>query len=284
MTPTIRLLISCPDTRGIIAAVTDFIAQHDGNIVDLDQHSDLEHGEFHMRVELEQSSFKLDARAFDAAWRPIAERFKMHWAVAWGDRRRRMAIFVSKLTHCLSDVIWRWQNREFEVDVPVVISNHETARPIAEAAGLTVETCPITPGTKAAQESRLLEILRAHKVDLIVLARYMQILTVRFVDRYPNRIINIHHGFLPAFRGGSPYKQAYQRGVKMIGATSHYVTEVLDDGPIIAQDTVATSHRDTIDDLTRKGRDLERIVLARSIRLHLEDRILVANNRTVVFD
>lgn len=284
MTPTIRLLISCPDARGIIAAVTDFIARHDGNIVDLDQHSDLEHGEFFMRVELERQGFRLDAGTFDAAWRPIAQRFKISSGVAWGERRKRMAILVSRLTHCLSDLLWRWQNHELEADIPLVISNHETARPIAEAAGLTYEVCPVTPTTKTAQEARVLDLLRAHNVDLIVLARYMQILTVRFVDRFPSRIINIHHGFLPAFRGGSPYKQAYERGVKMIGATSHYVTEVLDDGPIIAQDTIATSHRDTIEDLTRKGRDLERIVLARAVRLHLEDRILVANNRTVVFE
>jgi formyltetrahydrofolate deformylase len=284
MAQTVRLLIACPDARGIVAAVTSFLAEYDGNILDLDQHSDLEHNEFFMRVEVERRGFCLTSRTFPPVWQPIAQRFAMQWRAAWGERRRRMAVLVSRRTHCLSDLCWRWQNDELDADIPLIVSNHPDAAPIAQHAGLRYELCAVAPATRVEAEERLEGWLQQAEVDFVVLARYMQILSPAFVARWPNRLINIHHGFLPAFKGGSPYRQAYDRGVKMIGATSHYVTEVLDDGPIIAQDTAPTSHRDTVDDLVRKGRDLERIVLARAVRLHLEDRILVSNNKTVVFD
>lgn len=284
MPPTVRLLIACPDTRGIIAAVTRFIAEHDGNILDLDQHSDLEHGEFFMRVELDRRGFGLSPQTFAAAWEPIATRFRMQWSLAWGERRKRMAILVSRQTHCLSDLCWRWQSGELDVEIPIVVSNHADAGSIARQSGIRFEVCPVTPATRPEAERALEQLLGECGADFVVLARYMQILSPELVARWPHRLINIHHGFLPAFKGGAPYRQAYDRGVKMIGATSHYVTEILDDGPIISQDTTPTSHRDTVDDLVRKGRDLERVVLARAVRLHAEDRILVSNNKTVVFD
>lgn len=278
------MLIACPDARGIVAAVANFVADHDGNLLDSDQHSDLDHREFFMRVEIERPGFRLTPESFESAWAPIAAQFHMNWRVAWGERRKRMAIVVSRQTHCLTDLCWRWQAGELDVDVPLVVSNHGDAGGFCRHMGLHFEHCPVSATSKPQQEARVSELLAEARADFVVLARYMQILSPEFVARWPNRMINIHHGFLPAFKGGSPYKQAYERGVKMIGATSHYVTQVLDDGPIIVQDTAPTSHRDTVDDLIRKGRDLERVVLARAVRLHVEDRILVSNNKTVVFE
>ncbi|HPF40106.1 MAG TPA: formyltetrahydrofolate deformylase [Phycisphaerae bacterium] len=281
---TIRLLISCPDARGIIAAVTSFVAEHGGNVLDADQHSDKQHGEFFMRVLIDPAGFALTPATFAAAWSSIADRFQMQWRIAWGDRRKRMAIFVSKAGHCLNDLLWRWKTNELEVDIPFVISNHDALRSDVESVGLPFRLVPITPENKAAQETATRSMLDEAECDFIVLARYMQILSHDFVGAMPNRIINIHHSFLPAFAGAKPYHQAYDRGVKIIGATSHYVTDKLDEGPIIAQETMQVNHRDTVDDLVRKGRDLERIVLARAVRHHVEDRILVSNNKTVVFD
>lgn len=284
MTETIRILIACPDARGIVAAVAAFVAEHGGNLLESDQHTDLDHGEFFMRVEIDRAGFQLDPGSFDAAWRPLAERFRMQHAVAWGLRRKRMALLVSRQTHCLSDLCWRWQAGELDADIPLIISNHREAEALARHTGLRFEHLPVTPDTRPAQEARIQALLDEAEIDFVVLARYMQILSPAFVARYPQRIINIHHSFLPAFAGGMPYRQAYERGVKMIGATSHYVTQDLDAGPIIAQDTAATSHRDGVADLERKGRDLERIVLARAVYLHLDDRILVSKNKTVVFE
>jgi formyltetrahydrofolate deformylase len=280
----VRLLIACPDARGIVAAVTTFISEQGGNLLDADQHTDLDHNEFFMRCVIERAGFALAPETFDAAWEPLARRFNMKWQINWDTPLKRMAVLVSKQGHCLSDLLWRWKNHELPVELPLIISNHPDLAPLAAEAGVDFELCPVTPQTKLAQERRMLDLLAAAEVDFVVLARYMQILSPTFIHQYPDRVINIHHSFLPAFAGGSPYKQAYNRGVKMIGATSHYVTEDLDAGPIIAQETVATSHRDTVEALVMKGRDLERVVLARAVRLHIDDRILVSQNKTVVFD
>ena len=283
-TRTARLLIACPDARGIVAAVAGFVAEHGGNLLESDQHTDTEHDEFFMRLEFELEGCDLDPGNFARVWSPLADRFGMSWQVRWGEDVKRMAILVGKQAHCLQDLLWRWQAGELRARIPAIISNHPTLQPVAEAAGVPFHTCPLEPPRKAAQEEQVRSILEQADVDFIVLARYMQILGPTLLDGHENRIINIHHSFLPAFSGGEPYRQAYERGVKIIGATSHYVTADLDAGPIIAQSVVAVSHRDAVDDLRRKGRDLERIVLARAVRAHLEDKILVSQNKTVVFE
>lgn len=284
MRNTARLLIACPDARGIVAAVAGFIADHGGNLLDSDQHTDLEHGEFFMRVEIERDGFGLNRDSFPAAWDGLARQFDMSWRIHWGDRPKRMVVLVGKQSHCLLDLLWRWKSDELEVEIPLIISNHPDLAGIARGADVAFEVCPVTAETTPQQEAEIARLLSDAEADFIVLARYMRILSADFVNLYANRIINIHHSFLPAFAGGSPYQQAYDRGVKMIGATSHYVTEQLDSGPIIAQDTTLTSHRDSVHDLMRKGRDLERMVLARAVRLHVDDKILVSQNKTVVFD
>ena len=284
MRNTIRLLIACPDARGIVAAITTFIAEHGGNLLDADQHTDRDHDEFFMRLAIERNGFDLTPDTFAAAWHPLASRFGIQWSIHWGQPVKCMAVLVGKQGHCFSDLLWRWKSGEMDVEIPLAVSNHPDAGQLARDAGVPFELRPATPEGRAAQEREVLALLAAAHVDVVVLARYMQILSADFVRRYPNRIINIHHSFLPAFAGGAPYRQAYERGVKMIGATSHYATDRLDSGPIIAQDTVPTSHRDTVEDLIRKGRDLERLVLARAVRLHVEERILVSQNKTVVFD
>jgi len=284
---TARLLITCRDARGIIAAVTNFIAEHDGNVVELDQHTDPQHGEFFMRVEIEMAGFGLDQSSFASAWSAdgrIRQRFDMRWWIYWGDHVKRMAVLVSRESHCLNDLLWRWKTGELNVEIPVVIGNHPDLREPVEACGIRFHHLPVSRETKPQQEKRVRAVVEESGADFIVLARYMQILTPPFVQDYQQRIINIHHSFLPAFAGSKPYHKAYDRGVKIIGATSHYVTEELDHGPIIAQSTLPVDHRDTIDDLIRKGRDLERVVLASAVRLHVEDKILVSQNKTVVFD
>jgi formyltetrahydrofolate deformylase len=311
MRNTIRLLIACPDARGIVAAVTTFIAEQGGNLLDADQHTDLDHNEFFMRVAVARDGFGLAPDTFAGAWEPLARRYRMQWSIHWGQPIKRVGILVSKQGHCLSDLLWRWKSGELDVEIPIVISNHGELGPMVRDAGVRFEVClggmaaqggmaaavgghaaragdaphggDPSPA-KLAQEREILALLAAAQVDAVVLARYMQVLSPDFVRHYPHQIINIHHSFLPAFAGGAPYRQAYERGVKMIGATSHYVTDQLDAGPIIAQATAATSHRDTISDLIRKGRDLERMVLAHAVRLHVEDRILVSQNKTVVFE
>lgn len=281
---TARLLIACPDARGIVAAVARFISDHGGNLLDADQHTDREHGEFFMRVEFDLSQCDLDPGNFAEAWAPLAERHDMSWRVRFNGRPMRVAILAGTLPHCLQDLLWRHQAGELPVEIPAIISNHDTLRPVAEHAGVPFHHLPIRNGDKPAQEAAIRAVLEREHVDLVVLARYMQVLSADFLRGWENRIINIHHSFLPAFAGGDPYRQAYDRGVKLIGATSHYVTEVLDDGPIIAQDVAHASHRCSIDDLKRMGRDLERTVLARAVRTHVHDRILVSKNKTVVFD
>jgi formyltetrahydrofolate deformylase len=280
---TARLLISCPDRRGIIAAVTGFISDHEGNILDLDQHSDPTHRQFFMRVEVEPNGFLLNEKTFEAEWSPLADRFHMQWTMHWGHQIKRMVILVSREGHCLTDLLWRWKTRELRVDIPFIAGNHaDLADPVA-AFGIPFRHLPVSKETKASQEAELLRLLTDARADFVVLARYMQILSSQFVARYPARLINIHHGFLPAFAGSRAYHQAYERGVKIIGATSHYVTDELDEGPIIAQATLPVDHRDDVDDLIRKGRDLERVVLATAVRQHVEDKILMSKNKTIVF-
>ena len=279
----LRLLISCPDRKGLIAAISSFISMHDGNILSADQYVS-DSGTFFMRLEIEGEGFGLSRDEFAAAFVPLARRHGMDWRVSHTDTPRRMAILVSRYDHCLIDLLWRWDSGELEAEIPLVVSNHPDPASRAEIYGIPFYHLPVTRETKAEQESRVLNLLSDHDVDLVVLARYMQILTPKFVGAYPDRIINIHHSFLPAFAGADPYRRAHDRGVKTIGATAHYVTEELDAGPIIHQDVAHVTHRDTVEDLVRLGREIERRVVARAVRWHLEDRILVDGNRTIVFE
>ena len=282
--PTARLMIACPDARGIVAAVARFISEHGGNLLDADQHTDREHGEFFMRAEFDLAGCDLDESNFSPAWAPLAERHHMSWRIRFNGRPMRVAILAGRLPHCLQDLLWRHQAGELPMEIPAVVSNHDVLRPIAAHAGIPFYHLPICGGDKRSQEAAIGEVLQREQIELVVLARYMQVLSPALLHGWENRIINIHHSFLPAFAGGDPYRQAYERGVKLIGATSHYVTEVLDDGPIIAQEVAQVSHRSSVDDLKRLGRDLERNVLARAVRMHLHDRILVSQNKTVVFE
>jgi len=277
------LLISCPDQKGLVATVSDFIFKHNGNIVHTDEHTDAELDRFLMRVEWNLNGFDLTLPDFPRAFAPIAERFKMQWRVASVTERPRMAIFVSKYDHCLNDLLYRQQSGELACDIPLIVSNHPDCQRLADFYKIPFVVTPVTKENKPQAEAEQLRMLREHKIDLIVLARYMQVLSTEFIREYPSRIINIHHSFLPAFVGAKPYHQAFERGVKLIGATSHYVTEVLDDGPIIEQDVARISHRDALDDLLQKGRDLEKVVLSRGVRWHLENRVLLYGNKTVVF-
>jgi formyltetrahydrofolate deformylase len=279
----LRLLISCPDRKGLIAALSSFIAMHDGNILSADQYVS-DSGTFFMRLEIEGEGFGLARDEFAGAFAPLARRHDMDWRLSETDTPKRMAILVSRYDHCLIDLLWRWDSGELEAEIPLVVSNHPDLASRAEIYGIPFHHLPLAKETKAEQERKVLNLLREHKVELVVLARYMQILTPTFVGAYHDRIINIHHSFLPAFAGADPYRRAHERGVKTIGATAHYVTEELDAGPIIHQDVVHVTHRDTVEDLVRVGREVERRVLARAVRWHLEDRILVDGTRTVVFE
>jgi len=283
-TNTAILLISCPDRKGLVAAIADFIFRHNGNILHADQHQDNTLGLFLTRVEWDLESFAIAVQDFERHFAPIATRFEMQWRLALSSRRPRVAIFVSKQDHCLADLLYRHQSGELACEIPLIVSNHDAARRLAEFHGIAYHQIPVDKDQKAEAESRQLALLRDTQIDLIVLARYMQVLSNDFVKQYPQRIINIHHSFLPAFVGPKPYHQAFERGVKLIGATSHYVTEVLDEGPIIEQDVARISHRDTVEDLVHKGRDLEKVVLSRAVRWHIESRILLYANKTVVFD
>jgi len=267
-----------------VAGTSDFIYRNNGNIVHADQHVDAEAGLFLQRIEWELTDFRIPRAELADVFRPIAEKFSMQWELHFSDYVPRVAIFVSRLEHCLYDLLLRHRMGELEGEIPLVISNHPDLEQFVETFGPKYHFFPITKETKAAQELKQIELLEEQRIDLVVLARYMQILGGEFVSRFRNRAINIHHSFLPAFPGGRPYHQAYERGVKIIGATSHYVTEDLDEGPIIEQDVVRVSHRDSVEDLIRKGKDLERVVLARALSLHLRHRILIYGNKTVVFD
>ena len=281
---TAILLIHCPDRKGLVATISTFLYEHGANILHADQHQDERHGLFFMRVEYSLDGFDLDHDSFVERFSPIAETFAIRWRLEYSAVRPSMAIFVSHHVHCLVDLLHRHAIGELAARIPVVIGNHEDARALVEFHGIEFHHIPVSPETRAASEARQLEVLRTYNVDLIVLARYMQILSPAFVERYPERIINVHHSFLPAFVGARPYHAAFDRGVKLIGATSHYVTSELDEGPIIEQDVARVSHRDQVDDLVQKGRDLERLVLSRAVRWHLEHRVLLYANKTVIFD
>ncbi|MEN8789846.1 MAG: formyltetrahydrofolate deformylase [Flavobacteriaceae bacterium] len=278
------LLIHCPDQSGIISAVTGFIHGKGGNIVYLDQHVDEEAGVFFMRL---QSEFDPDTIDFDVLDREfdqqMAARYKMQYQFYPGEERPKMALFVSKYNHCLYDLLSRYHSGELSVEIPFILSNHKDLQPIAEQFNITFHHIPVTKETHVEAEKKQLELLLSAGVDFIVLARYMQIISPVIIDQYPNRIINIHHSFLPAFAGAKPYHAAFKRGVKIIGATSHYVTEELDAGPIIEQDVTAVSHTHSVKDMIAKGRDLEKIVLARAVQLHVDRKTMVYNNKTVIF-
>jgi formyltetrahydrofolate deformylase len=278
------LLVHCDDRSGLVAAVTRFIQQYGGNILDLDQHTDKQNKKFFMRVKWELSGFSLAKGEIGERFgAEVAEKFSMQFRILLSEQKPRLAIFVSQMFHCLYDILSRHQAGEWQVEIPLIISNHPDVTPIARQFGIDSHILPVTAANKLQQERAQLDLLRAHNIDFIVLARYMQILSSSFIEQYPNRIINIHHSFLPAFPGARPYQSAHARGVKVIGATSHYVTAELDAGPIIAQDIVQVSHKDSVEDLVRKGRDLEKLVLARAIWHQLQHQILVYENKTVVF-
>src|SRR5215470_9146499 len=278
------LLLSCPDRKGIVAAISGFIAQHEGNILHADEHNDRDSNTFLMRVEFDPADLDLPLGDFVSQFSRVANQFAMQWRLALSDVRQRMAILVSKYDHCLVDLLYRRQSGELACDIPCIVSNHADSQRIAVFYQVPFFLVPVEKDSKQAAERQILARLERNAVDFIVLARYMQILSTDFVNKYPNRIINIHHSFLPAFVGSKPYHQAFERGVKLIGATSHYVTEVLDDGPIIEQDVVRVSHRDSVEDLIQKGRDLEKVVLSRAVRWHIENRVLLYGNKTVVFE
>jgi formyltetrahydrofolate deformylase len=278
------LLTSCPDQKGIVATLSDFVFRHNGNILHADEHADEGSNLFLMRVEFDPTDFDINLADFAKHFSPIAEKFAMQWRLARSNLRQKMAILVSKYDHCLVDLLYRHKSGELACEIPLVISNHPDNGPIVDFYRIPFFVVPVSKDNKSEAEQKILGLLKQHDPDFIVLARYMQILSNDFVNEYPQRIINIHHSFLPAFVGAKPYHQAFTRGVKLIGATSHYVTDVLDDGPIIEQDVVRISHRDSLDDLLQKGRDLEKVVLSRAVRWHIENRVLLYGNKTVVFD
>jgi formyltetrahydrofolate deformylase len=278
------LLVSCKDRRGIVATLSQVLFGHGANILDSDQHTDVTAGLFFQRIRFDTNELLTDHGTLERAIEEVAQRFEMNYRIDYAHRKKRIAIFVSKYDHCLVDLILRHRAGEIPGDMTVVISNHEDLRGLVERFGIEYRVFPIDPNSKQVQEEKELKLLDELGIDLVVLARYMQIVSEKFTTAYAKRIINIHHSFLPAFVGGRPYHQAYERGVKLIGATAHYATSRLDEGPIIEQDVVRCSHRDQISDLIRKGRDLEKTVLARAVRSHLDDRVLVYGNKTVVFD
>lgn len=278
-----RMLISCPDGPGIVATVSKFLFEHGANIVQSDQYSmNPDGGMFFMRVEFDLPQLMGRLPQLEADFGAIASQFKMEWKISSVSRRKKLAIFVSKEDHCLVELLWQWQAGDLDAEIALVVSNHLDMKAYVESFGIPYHHIPVTPDTKKEAEQRQLEVIGAD-IDVIILARYMQIISPTFIEHFRNRIINIHHSFLPAFVGGKPYAQAYKRGVKLIGATAHYVTEELDGGPIIEQDVERVSHRDDVPELKRIGRNIERVVLARAVKWHVEDRVLVHENKTVVF-
>jgi len=284
------LLIDCPDRKGLVARVSTLLYERGANILHADQHQDHELGLFFMRVEWSpadsgpDSNFSMQLENFKKVFAPLAQELGMRWQLSSSAQQPRVALFCSQYLHCMADLLHRWRTGELHCQIPVIVSNHRAVEGLAAFYGIPFEYVPVTAATRPEAEARHLELLSRHGVDLVVLARYMQILSPQFVEQYPAQIINVHHSFLPAFTGAKPYHAAHARGVKLIGATSHYVTEVLDDGPIIEQDVARISHRDQVEDLVARGRDLERIVLSRAVRWHLDRRILCYGNKTVVFD
>lgn len=281
---TATLLITCPDSKGIVAAIADFLYQHNANILHADQHQDAENNLFLMRVEWDLAGFSLLPADFEQHFAEIAKRFSMEWQLKLSHKPLRVAIMVSQYDHCLADLLHRHKNGELVCDIPLIISNHKDTEALAKFYGVDFHYIEVKKDNKPEAEAQQFALFAKYEIDLIVLARYMQILSPDFVARYPKQIINIHHSFLPAFIGARPYHRAFERGVKLIGATGHYVTEVLDEGPIIEQDIDRISHRDQVEDLIQKGRDLERIVLSKAVRWHIENRILLYANKTVIFD
>jgi len=278
------LLVVCPDRKGIVAFLAQVLFGHGANLLDSDQHSDPVAGMFFQRIRFDASTLTTDRLTLETKLRDVGEKFSMTWRMSYGSRVRRVALIVSKQDHCLYDLLIRHRTGELPCEIAMVISNHAAAAPIAKHFDVPFHHLPVTAETKQQQEAAMADLLELGHIDLIVLARYMQILSPSFVARFPTSIINIHHSFLPAFVGANPYRQAFEKGVKLIGATSHYVTADLDQGPIIEQATIRVSHRDSVDDLVRKGRDLEKTVLANAVRWHLQDRVLVYAGKTVVFD
>ncbi|GAB1544259.1 formyltetrahydrofolate deformylase [Scytonema sp. NUACC21] len=281
--PTATLLISCPDQRGLVAKIANFIYTYGGNIIHADQHTDFAAGLFLTRIEWQLEGFNLPRDLIAPAFNAIAQPLQAKWELHFSDTVPRIAIWVSKQDHCLFDLIWRQRAKEFTAEIPLIVSNHPDLKVVAEQFGIDFHHIPISKDNKREQEAQQLNLLNQYKIDLVILAKYMQILSKEFINEFP-QVINIHHSFLPAFVGANPYHKAFERGVKIIGATAHYVTDDLDAGPIIEQDVVRVSHRNEVEDLIRKGKDLERIVLARAVRLHLQNRVLVYRNRTVVFE
>jgi len=278
------LLISCPEKPGIISTVSNFLLEHEANIVHFDQHTTDPHaGRFFMRIEFDLHDFDSSLERFDQNFQSLASEHVMDWQLSTTGRRKKMAIFVSKMDHCLLELIWRWKSKELPVDIPMIISNHANLSSEVESYGIPFYHIPLTNETKQASEQKAMELMEG-KVDFIVLARYMQILSPSFIAKYPNQIINIHHSFLPAFVGANPYVRAFNRGVKLIGATAHYVTNDLDEGPIIQQDVQRVNHRYSAEDLKTAGKHIERMVLAEAVSWHVEDRIIVHGNKTIVFE
>lgn len=279
-----RLLVKCPDRPGIVAAISKFLFEHDSNILESHQYSnDPEGGEFFLRIEFYRENLSEKRTQMEDDFKVLADNFSMEYRFAYGNEKKRTAIFVSKEPYCLMELLWEWQNGDLETDIVVVISNHEEARNIVESLGIPFYHIPANKDIRKQVEAEQIRLMEKYNVDLLVLARYMQILTPEFVEHFPNQIINIHHSFLPAFIGARPYERAYNRGVKLIGATSHYVTNDLDEGPIIEQDIERVDHRDHVGDLKKIGRLVERRVLARAVKWHLEDRVIEQNNKTIVF-
>ncbi|HTR81246.1 MAG TPA: formyltetrahydrofolate deformylase [Bacteroidota bacterium] len=281
---TAILLFSCPDRKGLVSRISNFIFERGGNIIDLDEHVNAHEQRFFLRVAWDMKEFSVKPEQVEAAFLPMAKEFEAEWTIRLNRVRRRLAIFVSKYDHCLQEILWRHGMGEFDAEIAMIVSNHPDLGYLAERYHLPFHVFPISSENKSAQEAKELSLLEKERVDTVILARYMQVVSPTFVHKFPNRIINIHHSFLPAFAGSNPYKQAYERGVKIVGATSHYVTDILDEGPIIEQEIVHITHKDSLDDLIRKGRDLERLVLARALRLHFQDRILVHGRKTIVFE
>jgi formyltetrahydrofolate deformylase len=281
---TATLLLSCPDRRGIVSQIAQFIFERSGNIIDLDEHVDEDDHIFFLRVTWDMITFSVQPDKLEEEFQPIAREYQAKWFIRLNQNKRKIAIFVSKYAHCLQEILWRHELGEFDVEIALIISNHPDLGVLAERYHIPFHVFQITTENKTFQETKELELIQRERIDTIILARYMQVLSPTIVEKYEHRILNIHHSFLPAFAGANPYQQAYERGVKIVGATCHYVTEVLDEGPIIEQDIIRISHKDSLDDLIRKGRDLERLVLARGLRLHLQDRILVDGRKTVIFD
>lgn len=285
MMKTAKLLLHCPDTPGILAEVTDFITVNKGNIIYLDQYVDRVENIFFMRIEWELKNFLIPQEKIEDYFETLyAQKYEMFFRLYFSDTKPRMAIFVSKMSHCLFDLLARYTAGEWDVEIPLIISNHPDMQHVAERFGIPYYLFPITKDNKAEQEQKEMELLKEHKVNFIVLARYMQVISERMIDAYPNKIINIHHSFLPAFVGAKPYHAAFQRGVKIIGATSHYVTTELDAGPIIEQDVVRITHKDSVEDLVNKGKDLEKIVLSRAVQKHIDRKVLAYKNKTVIFN